>query len=233
MDDFPQLADLIAVDDNIDYGFVCAGVVALSCHGGHAAAKDGGKLCTDLLRNGGNNHRRLRAVEALYNEIYGFQGGCIGNNGVQRENPAVHDNAADDVQQDVVDHDKRSHRDAKPFGEDYRHDFDAVHGTAKADGKTASGAGNQTAEQRTKQQVRAGKRRRDADIDGQHIGNQPCSNGVDCDSKNRVDGKRCALPFESVEEQGDVKYQQKQRQTHPVRCQLPKQHGSAGNAAVV
>ena len=93
-----ELYGLEPVDHHVQHGFRRARVKTAGVQNGQAGAELLRDFLRDLVGAGGDDHGRLGAVEAVHNEIHGFGAGRIGYDGVERQNPAVHGDAADDVQ---------------------------------------------------------------------------------------------------------------------------------------
>ena len=66
--------------------------------------------------------------------------------------------AADDIEDDVVNHHEGAHRHPQALGEDHCHDLNAVHGAAEPDRHTAAHTGDQSAEEGAQQQILPRKR---------------------------------------------------------------------------
>ena len=145
----------------------------------------------------------------------------------------MHHKSADNVQQNVVCHDESTYGNAQAFCKDHRHDFDAVHGASVPDGSATAQSGYQTAEQGAKQQILSGKGGGDAHIHRQNVRDEPCSKGIDGDGIDRIDRKRDPLFFQTIQEQRNVQQDQKHRKAPDIWCDLCKEHGGTGNAAVV
>ena len=58
-------------------------------------------------------------------------------------------------------------------------------------------------------------------------------NGKHCDREDGVNRKNQPFLFQSVKNQRDIEYQQKQREREERRCQIRQKHGRSGDAAVV
>ena len=157
----------------------------------------------------------------------------VGDDGVERQYPAAHDDAADHVQQHVVNQHKCTDGQPERLCKDDGDDLNAVHRAAVADGQAAANARDDAAEQRTQKQIRARQRRGNADVDGQHIGDEPGRHRVDTDRKDGVNREHRPLPREAEQQQRDVEQDQEEGQRQIVRRQLGEQDGCAGDAAVV
>ena len=157
VDNTAHLGDLEAVDDEIDNGLLFIGVIAVRVHEGDAGAKLVGERLADALRLVGDDHRGLRLVKALDDEVDRLDAGHVGEDGVQRQHPAAHQRAGNDVENRVVDHHECADGDAKALGEcDGKH-LHAVNGAAEADGRAAADTGDDAAEDSAQKQVAAGK----------------------------------------------------------------------------
>lgn len=154
-----KLRHLKAVDDEVDDRLPAAGVTARCLHARHTRFKDGGQLVADLIRLDGDDHRAFGAVEAVHDKVHRFKCRHVGNNGIERQDPAFQQRTADEVKHHIICHHERAHGDTDAFGEDDRHDLDTVHRTAEADRKAAARTGDQPAEECAKQQIRPRERR--------------------------------------------------------------------------
>ena len=197
-------ADLEAVDDEVHNRHFLVRKTALRRDARHTCAERLAQRAADGVRVAGDNQRRFAAVDALDYKIDDFQPDGVGDNGIQGENPAGTEQSGEDVQHDVVAHDERADGHAELAGENDRHDFHAVHRAAAADGKPAADARNQSAEERTEQQIRPGKRRGNADVKRQRPLNQPRAEGVNEHGIHGVNGELHALPLQPEEEQRHV-----------------------------
>ena len=228
-----ELHGLEPVDHHIQHGFGSARIKTAGVQNGQAGAELLRNLLRDLVGAGGNDHGGLGAVEAVHDEVHGFGAGRIGDDGIERQNPAVHGDAADDVQSHVVNQHKVAHGETQRLCKDDGGHLDAVHGAAVADGKAAAHAGDDSAEQGAQKQVGAGQRGSNADVDGQNVRYEPGRRGVDTDGEDGVDGEHGPLPLEPKQKQWDVQHNQEKRQGERGGRQLGKQDGRAGDAAVV
>ena len=107
----------------------------------------------------------------------------------------MHHTAAENVQNDVVDHDKGADGQAQLLCEDDRHDLHAVDRTAIADCQAAAHAGNHAAEQGAQEQILPCQRGRKAHVHGKHIHDDPRRGRIHGDGKQRIDGKGRPLLF--------------------------------------
>ena len=102
----------------------------------------------------------------------------------------------------IIDHDKGSDCNTEAFGENHCHDFNAVHRTAETDCKTTANTGYHAAKQRAEQQIRAGKRRGNTDINRKDIRDQPCEKRVDRHRIDRIGSKKPAQFFQTDRNRG-------------------------------
>jgi len=96
-DDGAHFRDLEPVHDKIDDGLLGVGVPADRRDLGGAAAEGGHQGGADLVGFVGDDHDLLGAVDTLDDEVHRFQPRRVGDDGVERQDPAVHDEAAEDV----------------------------------------------------------------------------------------------------------------------------------------
>ena len=81
----------------------------------HPVAKRLGQLAADLVRLCRNDHRGFYFIQSFYNKIDCLNRRSICDDGVQRKNPALEYAARYKVQQDIINHNKRSNRNSKPL----------------------------------------------------------------------------------------------------------------------
>ena len=228
-----ELDGLEAVDHNVQHRLGRVRVEAVGVYDGQARAEFLRHGAGDLVRVGRNDHGCLGAVKAVHDEVYGLGARRVGDDGVEWQYPAAHDDAADYVQQHVVNQHKCTDGQPERLCKDDSDDLNAVHRAAVADGQAAANARDDAAEQRTQKQIRARQRRGNADVDGQHIGDEPGRHRVDADRKDGVNREHRPLPLEAEQQQRDVEQDQEEGQRKIVRRQLGEQDGCAGDAAVV
>lgn len=210
-DDGFHLVDLKAIDNEIDDGLFLIGISARDSDLRRAALEFLQKRSVDLLRVIGHDHNRLGAVNTFDNKVDRFKPRAVRHDGIERQDPAFHDDAADDVQKHVVDHHERSDGDIQTLREDDRHDLNTVDRAAVADGKTAADARDNTAEKCTQQKVFPCKGRGHAHIDRQNVADHPRRPRVDGNRENGVDCKRPSLLFKAKKKKWDVQKQKEYR----------------------
>ncbi len=93
VDQILHLSDLESIDDKINHGARDAGVTAASFDPGHATLKRTGQSIANLIWSNSDDDRRLGTIKTFYNIVYGLGSGHICNNGIQRQDPAMHDQA--------------------------------------------------------------------------------------------------------------------------------------------
>lgn len=231
LDDGLHLGDLKTVDDKINQGLFLAGIISLGGKLGNSAAEGLRERFADRIGTGGNDGGRLGFVQAFDNEVHGFDGGAVGQNGVKGHDPAAEDAADGYIQQYIVNHHEGTYCHAQALGKDYSHDLHAVDGAAEADGHAAAHTGDQAAEDGTQQQIISGKGGgsggREERVDGER------GQGIDQDRPQRVDRKGQSLLFHAEKKQRRIEQNQKHRQGVRLRRQLPEEHGRTGDAAVI
>ena len=97
VDDGFHLCNLESVDDEIDNRLLASLVVSLGVDQRDAVAEYVRKLLADLTLFCRDNHRGFRLVKALNDEVDSLDGGTVGQNGVQRQNKALQDDAAHQI----------------------------------------------------------------------------------------------------------------------------------------
>ena len=209
------------------------GVEALGVHDGHAVLEGLGERPAHLLLPDGDDEDPLGPVQALHDKVHRLEGGHVGDDGVEGEDPAPKDHAADDVEDDVVDHHEGAHRQAQPLGEDDRHDLDAVHGAAVADGQAAAQTGDETAEEGAEQQIGACQGRGHGHVHGEDVGDRPGPQGVDGHRIHGVHREDRPLPPQPVEKEGGVEEEEEDGEGPALRGELGEQHGGPRDAAVI
>ena len=120
----------------------------------------------------------------------------------------MHHAASEDVQNNVVDHNKGTDGQAQLLCEDDRHDLHAVNRAAVADGQTAAHAGDHAAEQGAQEQILPCQRRRKAHVHGQYVHNDPRRGGIHGDGKQGIDGKGRPLFFQPKQKKRNVQNQE-------------------------
>ena len=197
------------------------------------AHDENGATAAIVFKTVSDQYGKFSLVKVVHDEVYGLGARRVGDDGVERQYPAAHDDAADHVQQHVVNQHKCTDGQPERLCKDDGDDLNAVHRAAVADGQAAADARDDAAEQRTQKQIRARQRRGNADIDGQHIGDEPGRHRVDADREDGVNREHRPLPLEAEQQQRDVEQDQEEGQRKIVRRQLGEQDGCAGDAAVV
>lgn len=231
VDDGFHFVDLEAVDDDAHDGLFGAGIPAFGIHHGDAATEDLGKSGANVLGVGGDDISGFRTVETIHDEVNGLESDKIGDDGVEREHPALENDAADDVEDDVICHHEGADGEPHFFGEDDGHDLDAVHRAAEADRKAAARTRDKPTEECAKEKVGACKGGGDADVDGQDIGDEPSGKGIDRDGIDRVDREDLTLAFQAVKKERNVKKEKKDGERKG--RDHGKKHGCARDAAVI
>ena len=145
----------------------------------------------------------------------------------------MHHAAAENVQNDVVDHDKGADGQAQLLCENDRHDLHAVDRAAVANGQAAAHAGDHAAEQGAQEQVFPRQRRRKAHVHGKHVHDDPRRSRIHGDRKQGIDGKSRPLLFQSEQEKRNVQNQKENGKRKIIRRDLGKEDRRTGNAAVV
>jgi len=210
-DDLLHAGNLEAVYHEVDDGLVLAGVKALGADVGDAPAEGLRQGFADVVGSGGDDHGRLGLIETVHDEVHGLDGGTVGENGVQGEDPAVEHAADDQIQDHVVDHHEGTHGQSQLLREDDCHDFNTVDGAAKADGHAAAGTGDQTTEQGAQQKILASKGRGGGHIYWQDIIDDKRGSGIDRHGPDGIYREHNALFFQTKQEQRNVQDQQEQR----------------------
>ena len=209
VDNILHPANLKPGNNKINHGPGGIGKTTPCVQAGHARSKALRQRGTNFIRVGGNDGGSLRTVNSFYDEVYGLQGSGIGHDRIEGKDPTMQNDAADDIQNHIIDHYKGANGESQPFCEYDRHYFNSVNSPAKSDGKATAKAGDQTAEDGAKEEICPSQRRRHGHIDGKHIGNKPSTQGVYPDRIQGVYRKGCALPFPAEKKQRDIECDQK------------------------
>ena len=93
VDQFLHGDDLEAVDHHVNEGPGRVGVKTLGVHDGHAVLKGLRNGPAHLLLPDGDDKDPLGPVQALHDEVHRFEGGHVGDDGVEWEDPALEDHA--------------------------------------------------------------------------------------------------------------------------------------------
>ena len=165
--------DLEAVHDEIDGVAVLSGVVPLDFQEGDAVTEVCREDLADLLGLRGDDHHGFCLVKTFHDEVHSPDRHKVGDDGIQRKDPAAEGGSDGDVEDHVVDHDKVADGQSDFLRKDGSQDFHAVDGAAQPERKPASNAGDQTAEDRAEQQVRSRKGRTAVYVDREHVVDEP------------------------------------------------------------
>lgn len=198
MDDGFHFVDLETVQNDAHDGLFGVGIPALCFDDGDAASENLGECGANVLGTGGDDICGFRAVQTVHDEVDGLEPHEIRDDGIKRKHPALEDDAAGDIEHDVIDHDEGADGEPQFLREDDRHDLDAIHRATETDRHAASRAGKQTAEERAEEEVRSCERGCDAHVNGEDIRDEPRGKGIDGDGVDRVDREDLALALQTV-----------------------------------
>ena len=98
--------------------------------------------------------------------------GRIGHDGVEGKNPAVPEDACDDVEADVVYHDEGTDGDSEILCKYDRQDFNTVDGASSPEHQAAADAGNYASEKGAEEEVLAGQGRGERNVNRKYVRDQ-------------------------------------------------------------
>ena len=125
-----DLRNLEAVHHKIDDALLGAGKIAPRADLGNAPAEFLRQGLTDFLLPHGHNHHGFGLVQTFHNEVDGFVAHKVGEDGVQRQNPALENHADKEIQNHVVDHHEGADGQAQSLCEGHAQHLHAVDSTA-------------------------------------------------------------------------------------------------------
>ncbi len=227
-----EFCDLKAVDHAVEHGLLRFGIESFALPDGDPPAECVGEFLSDLFRLGGDDHRRLGAVDAVDDEVKRARIEEIGDDGIERELPAVEPRPDRAIENDVERHDEVAHRQADALGKHDAAHFDAVERASETDRHAAADARKKSSERRAEQEIGPRDGRALCRVVRERQFEQERRERVDRDDVDGIHRKRDALFLHAEQKEGHVQDDQKYRHRHRI-AHRAEEHGKTGQPAVV